>query len=231
MRAGRATTKGSCARNLHRLMLVITFVRLLLQQLLDSPSTQLKDALWVAYKVGDWVAVGDCVGTVERCGCRSGRSINLRERERGSRFSTAARRCRASVWPATGHNALLASWTAGPEAPRLRYARFISSTSSPPPRPARPAYPPGLPQGSLHPIHTYMVQTAVWAGLGMVPSRAAFMASIGEDEDSARQHVPEVLAAAAELAGRLERMYGGTVMPASDLTYIPAAPAAAGATM
>ncbi|PNW84401.1 hypothetical protein CHLRE_03g144204v5 [Chlamydomonas reinhardtii] len=135
VRAGRATTKGSCARNLHRLMLVITFVRLLLQQLLDSPSTQLKDALWVAYK------------------------------------------------------------------------------------------------GSLHPIHTYMVQTAVWAGLGMVPSRAAFMASIGEDEDSARQHVPEVLAAAAELAGRLERMYGGTVMPASDLTYIPAAPAAAGATM
>ncbi|KAG2439939.1 hypothetical protein HXX76_004058 [Chlamydomonas incerta] len=131
VRAGRATTKGSCARNLHRLMLVITFVRLLLQQLLDNPNTQLKDALWVAYK------------------------------------------------------------------------------------------------GSLHPIHTYMVQTAVWAGLGMVPSRATFMASIGEDEASARQHVPEVLAAAAELAGRLQRMYGGTVMPASDLTYIPAAPAAA----
>ncbi len=66
----------------------------------------------------------------------------------------------------------------------------------------------------------------------MVPSRAAFMASIGEDEASAAQHVPEVAAAAAELVGRLERMYGGTVMPASDLAYIPTAPpagAAAGA--
>ncbi|KAG2495365.1 hypothetical protein HYH03_006633 [Edaphochlamys debaryana] len=48
VKANTATSKGSCARNLHRLMLVITFVRLMLSNLLDNPSMQLKDALWMA---------------------------------------------------------------------------------------------------------------------------------------------------------------------------------------
>ncbi|KXZ44720.1 hypothetical protein GPECTOR_63g46 [Gonium pectorale] len=132
IRANRATNKGSCARNLHRLMLVITFVRLMLENLLNNPSMQLKDALWNAY------------------------------------------------------------------------------------------------QGSLHPIHTYMVRTAVWAGLVTMPSRETFMRSIGETEETARAHVPEVLTAAREVVDRLEALYGTSLkMPASDLTYIPLAPPAA----
>lgn len=135
VKAGRATAKGSCARNLHRLMLVITFVRLMLSNLLENPGMQLKDALWAAYK------------------------------------------------------------------------------------------------GSLHPIHTYMVQTAVWAGLAMVPTREAFMKSIGEDEATARQHVPEVLASADAVVRRLEVLYGPHIaMPNSDLTYVPLGPPKAGAT-
>ncbi|GLC37363.1 hypothetical protein PLESTB_001595300 [Pleodorina starrii] len=131
IRANRATNKGSCARNLHRLMLVITFVRLMLSNLLENPSMQLKDALWNAY------------------------------------------------------------------------------------------------QGSLSPIHTYMVRTAVWAGLVTMPSRETFMRSIGETEESARAHVPAVVAAAGEVVARLETLYGnGLRMPASDVTFIPTAPPA-----
>ncbi|GFR42075.1 hypothetical protein Agub_g2896 [Astrephomene gubernaculifera] len=126
VKANKATVKGSCARNLHRLMLVITFVRLMLSNLLDNPTMQLKDALWAAY------------------------------------------------------------------------------------------------QGSLHPIHTYMVRTAVWAGLVTMPTRETFMRSIGETEESARAHVPEVVAAARDVVQRVEALYGNAIkMPASDLTYIP----------
>ncbi|EFJ48912.1 hypothetical protein VOLCADRAFT_90666 [Volvox carteri f. nagariensis] len=128
--ANRATLKGSCARNLHRLMLVITFVRLMLSNLMENPGMQLKDALWNAY------------------------------------------------------------------------------------------------QGSLSPIHTYMVRTAVWAGLVTMPTRETFMRSIGETEESARAHVPEVITTAADVVTRLEVLYGtgGIKMPASDTVFIPTAP-------
>ncbi|GLI59613.1 hypothetical protein VaNZ11_001545 [Volvox africanus] len=129
--ANRATHKGSCARNLHRLMLVITFVRLMLSNLLENPSMQLKDALWNAY------------------------------------------------------------------------------------------------QGSLGPIHTYMVRTAVWAGLVTMPTRETFMRSIGETEESARAHVPEVIATSGQVVARLEALYGTAIkMPASDVTFIPTGPPA-----
>ncbi|GIL77036.1 hypothetical protein Vretimale_3239 [Volvox reticuliferus] len=129
--ANRATLKGSCARNLHRLMLVITFVRLMLSNLLENPSMQLKDALWNAY------------------------------------------------------------------------------------------------QGSLSPIHTYMVRTAVWAGLVTMPSRETFMRSIGETEESARAHVPEVITTSGQVIARLEALYGTAIkMPTSDVTFIPTGPPA-----
>ena len=133
--ANRATQKGSCARNLHRLMLVITFVRLMLSNLLDNPTMQLKDALWNAY------------------------------------------------------------------------------------------------QGSLSPIHTYMVRTAVWAGLVTMPTRETFMRGIGETEETARAHVPEVVANATVVVERLEALYGTAIkMPASDLKFLPTIPVATATT-
>eukprot|EP00955_Chlamydomonas_euryale_P062409 358374-Chlamydomonas_euryale.AAC.9 len=39
---------------------------------------------------------------------------------------------------------------------------------------------------SLAPIHTFVVRNTVWAGLYMLPTRAAFLESIQEDEESAR---------------------------------------------
>jgi hypothetical protein len=200
LKEGRATAKGSCARNLHRLMLTITFVRLLLkvglkrnsrkhhqsptsswltrepraasQQLYDNRAIQLKDALWTAYKASRMPrpAVQSCAAS-----CVVG----------GSWCCTLTVRC-------------------------IRTACYRV-------------------QGSLHPIHTYLLQTAVWTGLVTVPMRQTFLTSIGEDEASARQHVPEVVAAAEAVVGRLEALFADTAMPISDVTTIPTAPPVAAA--
>lgn len=49
-RAGRATVKDSCARNLHRLLCVITFMRVLLENLARSTSVTTYDAASAAYQ-------------------------------------------------------------------------------------------------------------------------------------------------------------------------------------
>lgn len=48
--SGRLTTKGSCARNLHRLNAVILFTKLVFANLLKDPKVQLKDAIYSAYE-------------------------------------------------------------------------------------------------------------------------------------------------------------------------------------
>lgn len=48
--AGRATVKNSCTRNLHRLLSAILFVKILFEQLMESPSAALRDAAGRAYE-------------------------------------------------------------------------------------------------------------------------------------------------------------------------------------
>ncbi len=132
--SGKAMVKNSCARNLHRLMLVVSFVRQMLQQLLDNPRMQLKDAFYKAY------------------------------------------------------------------------------------------------MGSLASIHTYVLQTAVWAALGLLPSREAFLKSIGETEQSARAAAAagSIIDGATEVVAQLEKLFADVgQMPASDVTFFPAKPAGA----
>lgn len=114
--AGRLTVKNSCARNLHRLMHVVTFLRIILEQLMASPDMTLKDAVWHAYEL------------------------------------------------------------------------------------------------SLSPIHTYVVRTAVWAGLCSLPLRTTFLASVGETEESARATGAEFVVTALALVQRIERLFGPDIV-------------------
>ncbi len=47
--AGRATVKDSCARNLHRLINVVKFLRLILEQLASSGTVTVREATSKAY--------------------------------------------------------------------------------------------------------------------------------------------------------------------------------------
>lgn len=127
-RTGRAMIKNSCARNLHRLMLVISFVKQMLQALLENQRMSLKDAFYKAYL------------------------------------------------------------------------------------------------GSLASIHTYMLQTAVWAALGLLPTKEHFLKSIGESEESARTAAVGVIKGAEQVIVELEKLFAEVgQMPLSDFSYVPMA--------
>lgn len=132
-RSGKAMVKNSCARNLHRLMLVISFVKQMLQAMLDNERMSLKDAFYKAYL------------------------------------------------------------------------------------------------GSLSTIHTYMLQTAVWAALGLLPTKETFLKSIGETEASAKLAAVGVIEGAGQVLVELEKLFVEVgQMPISDFTYVPLAAPAAG---
>ncbi|MEW5298321.1 MAG: hypothetical protein WDW38_000943 [Sanguina aurantia] len=120
---GKLTVKNSCARNLHRLMHVITFLRIILEQLTASPLLSLREAVTNAYEL------------------------------------------------------------------------------------------------SLSPIHTYVVRTAVWAGMYSLPTRTAFLASIGETEESARATAAEFIVSALSITQQIEKLYD-VDMPASDTVWL-----------
>jgi hypothetical protein len=69
---------------------------------------------------------------------------------------------------------------------------------------------------SLAPIHPYVVRTAVWAGMYVLPTREAFMQSLGESEASARPYAEEYVAGAAKIEQVILALYGCNEMPASE---------------
>lgn len=71
-----------------------------------------------------------------------------------------------------------------------------------------------------------MVRTAVWAGLYALPTKEAFMRSINEDFDSAQEHAQEFIRVSDGLVIEVEQMFP-IAMPASDVSFIPSAPAPA----
>ncbi len=74
-------------------------------------------------------------------------------------------------------------------------------------------------EGALAPIHPYAVRTAVWAGMYILPTRQAFLESIGETEDSARELAAQFVAGSPEVEKTILALYDSD-MPASDV--IPA---------
>ncbi|KAJ9531530.1 hypothetical protein QJQ45_015004 [Haematococcus lacustris] len=121
-RRGTVTVKDSCARNMHRLVCVVTFMRVLLEQFARSPSVTVKEAATAAY------------------------------------------------------------------------------------------------EQALAPIHTYVIRTAVWAGMYVLPSREHFMHQLGETEQSARQSALAFLACSKDVEQRVLRLFAGINMPASTPT-------------
>eukprot|EP00199_Chlamydomonas_sp_CCMP681_P005929 CAMPEP_0119101848 /NCGR_PEP_ID=MMETSP1180-20130426/782_1 /TAXON_ID=3052 ORGANISM="Chlamydomonas cf sp, Strain CCMP681" /NCGR_SAMPLE_ID=MMETSP1180 /ASSEMBLY_ACC=CAM_ASM_000741 /LENGTH=225 /DNA_ID=CAMNT_0007086027 /DNA_START=85 /DNA_END=762 /DNA_ORIENTATION=+ len=117
--AGRVTVKDSCARNLHRLVCCLKFLRVLLENLARSPQVSIKEAATAAY------------------------------------------------------------------------------------------------QESLAPIHSYMVRTAVWAGMYVLPTREQFMSQIGETDESARVLGLQFLADAKVVEKHVEKLFDEISMPAS----------------
>ena len=59
------------------------------------------------------------------------------------------------------------------------------------------------------------MQTAVWAGMYVLPSRQAFMLSIGESEESARETAGVFVSGAPAVEAAVLALYD-TAMPASD---------------
>ncbi|GAX75706.1 hypothetical protein CEUSTIGMA_g3149.t1 [Chlamydomonas eustigma] len=71
-------------------------------------------------------------------------------------------------------------------------------------------------QQALSPIHPYVVRTAVWAGMYVLPSRQVFMTSIGETEESAREPSTTFTNGAEAVEAAILALYDEP-MPASDV--------------
>lgn len=71
-----------------------------------------------------------------------------------------------------------------------------------------------------------MVRTAVWAGLYALPTKEAFMKSINESYESAKEGASEFTSGAEGVVSEVDKLFD-VAMPASDVSFIPSAPAPA----
>ena len=93
---------------------------------------------------------------------------------------------------------------------RILLDKLCQDTTTTPKDAATVAY-----QEALAPIHPYIVQTAVWAGMYALPTRESFLASIKETEESAKASAGQFVRGAPTVEGIILSMYDGA-MPASD---------------
>mmetsp|Transcript_11756 Transcript_11756/g.35265 ORF Transcript_11756/g.35265 Transcript_11756/m.35265 type:complete len:215 (-) Transcript_11756:489-1133(-) len=69
-------------------------------------------------------------------------------------------------------------------------------------------------------IHTFVVRTAVKAGMYTLPAREHFLKSIGEPEYMvAKEHAQSFVGVAEALSGNVLALFAGTAMPRSDSTF------------
>lgn len=73
--------------------------------------------------------------------------------------------------------------------------------------------------GTMSPIHNFFVRTAVKTSMYTLPTRAGFLESIGESEESARVHSAKFIPASTQVVRKAEALFGGTSMPKSDTTW------------
>ena len=71
---------------------------------------------------------------------------------------------------------------------------------------------------TLSQLHNWVVRTGIKAGMIGLPSREHFLESIGETEESAREHGQAFVVAAEKLLGHINSLYDGVTMPRSDFT-------------
>jgi hypothetical protein len=78
--------------------------------------------------------------------------------------------------------------------------------------------------GTLATCHTSILRAGVKAALYLLPDRAAFLASLGEDEAGAAGAADRLVPALRAVVARVERLYGGApAMPVSEVKWIPKA--------
>ncbi|KAL0030221.1 hypothetical protein WJX77_003427 [Trebouxia sp. C0004] len=73
--------------------------------------------------------------------------------------------------------------------------------------------------GTMAPMHNFFVRTAVKGGMYTLPTRAGFLQSIGETEESARVHSAKFISASHTIVQKAEALFAGTAMPKSDTTW------------
>lgn len=76
-------------------------------------------------------------------------------------------------------------------------------------------------QKTLAGIHTFVVRTAVYAGMYTLPSRANFLASIGESDvgPHSKVNAQAFVSVAEKVTRRITSLYGNSKMPRSDSTW------------
>ncbi|KAL0042833.1 hypothetical protein WJX79_001075 [Trebouxia sp. C0005] len=72
---------------------------------------------------------------------------------------------------------------------------------------------------TMAPMHNFFVRTAVKGGMYTLPTRAGFLQSIGETEESARVHSAKFISASNTIVQKAETLFAGTSMPKSDTTW------------
>ncbi|GBF99484.1 hypothetical protein Rsub_12152 [Raphidocelis subcapitata] len=74
---------------------------------------------------------------------------------------------------------------------------------------------------TLAPFHTALIRGVVRAGMLTLPSRAHFIAELGETEESAAPRCGEVVASCSAIAGSVSKLLAGIEFPVSDVWFWP----------
>lgn len=93
---------------------------------------------------------------------------------------------------------------------RILFEQFASSPTMTTRDAANKAY-----EQSLAPLHIYVVRSAVWAGMYLLPTREFFMKELGETDESAMRHVQSFLECSQEVEHQILKLFAGITMPVS----------------
>ena len=67
-------------------------------------------------------------------------------------------------------------------------------------------------------LHAWVVRAGIKTGMLGLPSREHFLKSIGETEESAKEHAVNFTTAADAIVASIEKLYDGVTMPRSDFS-------------
>lgn len=67
-------------------------------------------------------------------------------------------------------------------------------------------------------MHAWVVRAGIKAGMLGLPTRETFLKSIGETEESAKEHAVHFTSAADSIVAEIEKLYNGVSMPRSDFS-------------
>jgi hypothetical protein len=76
-------------------------------------------------------------------------------------------------------------------------------------------------EATLAPFHTALIRGVVRAGMLTLPTRAHFIAVLGETEQTAAPRCGEVVASCSAIAGAVSKLLAGIEFPMSDVWFWP----------